>query len=122
MLKIAVIDTELTCRAVFQCALACDDIQIVFVDDWKEVVERAACGKTDCVIISLNPPSEKGIETIRLIKKTEKNMPIIVITEDIPELKKHAMENGADMVIDASLESEKIASTIIRILREGDKA
>ena len=65
--------------------------------DGLEVLEIYKQEKFDIIFMDILMPKLNGIETIKEIRKTDKEIPIVVVSANVfSEDKKNALENGAN--------------------------
>lgn len=100
--RILVIDDEEAIRKSFTLALQDTEYQVETAESGEKGIEKAENDKYDLIYLDLKMPGLNGIETLRELRKRDKNMPIYIVTafygEFLEELQK-ATKEGIDFEI-----------------------
>lgn len=95
--SILVIDDEEVVRKSFTLALEDTEYQVDTVESGEKGIEKEQKNKYDLIFLDLKMPGLNGVETLRELRKIDKNVPIYIITafhkEFFDQLKK-AKEDG----------------------------
>jgi len=78
--RILVIDDKEAVRKSFALALEDTDYKVETVESGEKGFERAQTNKYDLVFLDLNMPGMNGVETLRELRKIDKNVPIYIVT------------------------------------------
>ena len=80
MKRILVVDDEKNIRQLFQEELLDEGYQVMVADGGKQALEKIASRPPDLVIVDIRMPDMTGLELMEEIRKTYKDMPMIVCT------------------------------------------
>jgi len=98
-LRILVVDDDRVALALRKALLESDGHEVVTASDGKEGLSRieAEEGNMDLVFSDINMPVMDGIEMLRRLRDRWPEIPVIIISgESQPEIRKKAMEIGAN--------------------------
>jgi CheY-like chemotaxis protein len=120
--RILVIDDEEVIRKSFTLALMDSGYEVDTAESGEKGIEKAGKERYDLIYLDLKMPGLNGVETLRELRKRDRDIPIYIVTafygEFFAELKK-ATEDGIDFeVLTKVLGSDQIAG-ITRGVLEG---
>ena len=120
--RIIVIDDEVAIRKSFELALEDSGYDVNTVSSGKEGLEMLRSESCDLVFLDLKMPGMNGVETLREIRKLNKNIPVYIVTafygEFFEELK-HIAEQGTEFeVLNKPVDGDTIL-TLCRSVLEG---
>ena len=78
--KIIVIDDESSIRKSFELALEDSEFEVNTASSGKEGLEMLKQGSYDLVFLDLKMPGMNGVETLREIRKRDKEIPVYIVT------------------------------------------
>ena len=78
--RILVIDDDEAIRKFFLLSLEDTGYQVVTVASGQKGVEAAEEGKYDLIYLDLKMPGMDGVETLRELRKIDKDVPVYIIT------------------------------------------
>ena len=78
--KILVIDDECDIRAAFRGVLTDEGFSVITAADGIEGVQKNKEGDPDVIILDLKMPRMGGMETLKEIRKTDKDVRVIILT------------------------------------------
>jgi DNA-binding NtrC family response regulator len=78
--KIIVIDDESAIRKSFELALEDSEFEVNTASSGKEGLEMLKQGSYDLVFLDLKMPGMNGVETLREIRKRDKEIPVYIVT------------------------------------------
>jgi DNA-binding NarL/FixJ family response regulator len=86
----------------------------------KEVLENLPKYKPDVLLMGLNMPKMDGIDTIKEIRKTDRNLKVIVLTMYDDEARViHLMESGANSYLVKDISPEELKIAIFSVYESG---
>lgn len=78
--KILVIDDEVNLLHVFEKVLGEEGYQVITAGDGFEGIKRNEEDNPDLIILDLSMPKMSGVETLQNIRKTDKEVLVIILT------------------------------------------
>lgn len=78
--RILVIDDDEAIRKSFTLALEDAPYQVDTAESGKKGIEMAQNNKYDLIFLDLKMPGLNGVETLRELRKTEKDVPVYIVT------------------------------------------
>jgi DNA-binding response OmpR family regulator len=109
---ILVIDDDIAIRESFLLALKDTGYTVDVVESGEKGIEKERTKKYDLIFLDLKMPGISGIETLREIRKVNKNTPIYIITafykDFFDELKAAEKENLSYDIIKKPINGEQI--------------
>ena len=80
--SLLVVDDEAPLRLLLEAALARKGYKVTCASDGLEAIEKIAAREThyDAVLLDLNMPGANGIDVYKVIKATQPNLPVLVLT------------------------------------------
>lgn len=78
--KVLVVDDEESLRRLFERILRSKDYTLIMAKDGLEGIKRNEDSNPDVIILDLKMPQMDGIETLRHIRKTDKEVRVIILT------------------------------------------
>lgn len=123
--RILVIDDDLAIRKAFILALDDMPYQVDTAESGEIGVEMTEKEKYDLVFLDLKMPGINGVETLREIRKTAKDVPVYIVTafhKEFFDKLKEAAEGGIDFeLLSKPIGIEQIA-LVTRGVLEGPEA
>ncbi len=118
--QILVIDDDEAIRESFLLAVEGTEYQVETAESGEEGIEMELSNKYDLIFLDLKMPVISGIETLREIRKTNKKIPVYIITafykEYFKELKVIVKEGIEFELIEKPIDSEQILMVVKSIL------
>jgi len=117
--KILVVDDEIESRVVIKETLADIGVEtaVTTAANGSEAIERATSEDFDLVIMDLLMPVMNGVEALKLIHMSEPEIPIIVVTGATEEeIKQHALQGGANIILQKPIDAEELAAAVRKLL------
>lgn len=120
-MRILVVDDEAIIRHLLTDVLKDYGHQVVAVENGKEAVEQAKESDFDLVFSDVHMPILNGLETIKIIRKLDKKISIVMMDSFPDLLSELAQEEGAITCIHKPFELKEIREILERLseLREG---
>lgn len=107
-IKVLVVDDEEDFRRLMTFWLDSKGYSVVVASDGKSAIQLVKDEKPDIVFMDLRMPVMDGVETIKRIRRLDKEVPIIIISAHIGDLKeKEAMPYGISGVFCKSKDFEE---------------
>lgn len=78
--KILVVDDEPDFLKMIKMRLEADDYDVITASDGEEALDKVKCEKPDAVFLDILMPGLDGLETLKIIRRKNKNLPIFIIT------------------------------------------
>ena len=116
--KILIADDENESRHIIKEAVsaALADCDFVFAENGREALDKATSENLDLVIIDIIMPFMNGVESLKVIRMSEPDLPIIVVSGSAGnELKDEALKSGANLLFEKPIEISELATAIQKI-------
>lgn len=78
--KILVVDDEPDFLKMIKMRLEADDYDVITASDGEEALDKVKVEKPDAVLLDILMPGLDGLETLKRIRRQNKNLPIFIIT------------------------------------------
>lgn len=78
--KILVVDDEPDFLEVMKIRLEANNYQVITASDGKDALEKIKNEKPDAVLLDILMPKLDGLQTLRKIRRQNKNLPVFIIT------------------------------------------
>jgi len=78
--KILVVDDQPSIRRLLQEVFRFDQLEVLAVGDGKEAVEAARREKPAVALIDLKMPGQDGLETLRQLRASSADLPVVMMT------------------------------------------
>lgn len=115
--NILIADDEMESIVIIKEALSSIDANFIVAHNGREAIEAATANDLDLVIIDIAMPYLNGVEALKVIKMSEPNLPVAVITGiGIEEMKQEAVKAGASIVVDKPFVLSDLTDQLIRLL------
>ena len=118
-LRILVADDNPTNREVIGRILERAGHAVTLVNDGEQALDAVEAGAPDLVILDRNMPGMGGMEALqalRLMTRGRARLPIIMLSADVtPEVKREALEAGADAFLAKPIETVRLLDEIQRL-------
>lgn len=121
-MKILIVDDELIIRKLFSEVLLEDGHQVHCASNGLEAVGKVKEEKYDLIFSDVHMPRMNGLEAVKIIKKMDKKV-VIVMMDSFPDLMSElAQEEGAITCIHKPFELKEIRDIIKEVeAKEGEK-
>lgn len=120
MTRILVVDDSVLMRQMIRVTLSSAGYQVLEATDGHEALELASrYGVVDLVITDVNMPNVDGLSLVRELRRRREyqNVPILILTTDSSaSAKPKAKTEGASGWITKPFNSDKLLSTLTRLL------
>ncbi len=122
MAKILVVDDQIGILQMLQILFEIEGHQVFVASNGLEAVETAKKEKLDLVLMDVKMPFMNGIEALKLIKKKNPNLPVLMMTA-YAELNQKviAKEQGIVDWLYKPLDIEKLKNVVNIILYQAEK-
>jgi CheY-like chemotaxis protein len=122
--KVLVIDDEEVIRKSFILTFEGTEYQVDTANSGEKGIKMSNMAKYDLIFLNLRMPGMNGVETLRELRKIDKEIPIYIVTafhQAYFEQLKGAEEDGIDFeVLRKPVDSEQLTS-IVRGVLDGPK-
>ncbi len=78
--KILVVDDETDFLEMIKLRLEANDYEVMTATNGKEALRKVKAEKPDAVLLDILIPAPDGINVLKTIRKTDKNLPVFIIT------------------------------------------
>lgn len=78
--KILVVDDEPDFLKVIKMRLEADDYDVITASDGEKALNKVKVEQPDAVLLDILMPGLDGLETLKKIRKKDKNLPVFIIT------------------------------------------
>ena len=120
--KILVVDDESDFSEVIRLRLEADNYEVITATNGKEALAKIKSEKLDAVLLDILMPELDGLETLRRIRRKNKNLPVFIITAFSNEERlKLARKLTASGFIMKTSSLKKEVANITTMLRVGDR-
>jgi two-component system response regulator AtoC len=109
-------------RSYLEMALRCNGFSVAMAENGDEVLEslRSLERPVSAVLLDIVMPERDGLETLREIRRTHADLPVIMISgECSPPRVMEAMRSGATDFLGKPVTHEDLTNTLRRILSDG---
>ncbi len=114
-------DDDAAVRTMLGRVLEGENYEVVLARDGREAAARFREGPPDLVLLDLNMPGQDGWEALRLMNRSERWVPVIVITAR-PHQYPEAVRRRIDALMEKPLDLPVLLDSIRRFLAEPDQA
>jgi len=120
--KILLVDDEPDFVELIKHRLVANDYQVTVAINGKAALDTLGKEKFDAVLLDILMPELDGLEVLKAIRKTDKELPIFMLTAYSDKAKfKRANQLGASGFIVKTADLQKEINNITGILRLADK-
>lgn len=121
--KILITDDRAGIRSLLKEVLQESGYEVLTAAGGQEGIKIVQENTIDIVLLDMKMPGMDGLETLRLIKKAQPNVKVIIMTayEDM-EIIKEVQKRGASCYISKPFDIEELLSTIKRLLKKSAEA
>lgn len=109
-------------RSYLEMALRCHGFSVAMAENGDEVLDslRSLEGPVSAVLLDIVMPEKDGLETLREIRRTHADLPVIMISgECSPPRVMEAMRSGATDFLGKPVTHEDLTKTLRKILSDG---
>lgn len=117
MKSILVVDDEENIRFLYKEELIDEGYDVILASGGAEALELLKTKKPDLITLDIKMPGMDGIETLRKIKKIDKNVPVILCTA-YGQYKQDFSSWASDAYVVKSADLEELKTKIKTILAE----
>jgi DNA-binding response OmpR family regulator len=115
--RILVADDEAGVRSFLRAALEQVGYEVIEAADGKQAIQQARAAPIDLIVTDLIMPEQEGIETIRILRKEEPSVGIIVISGACEGVYLEVAEKlGADAVLTKPVSAELLRASVAGVL------
>lgn len=116
--NILIVDDSWITRQFLRNVLEIYDYQITEAEDGEEALKIIEKSVPDCILLDILMPVMNGIEFLSLLKKSDKDIPVIIISADIQQTTKTSCrELGAKAFINKPAKEDEIMAEIEKVLQ-----
>jgi DNA-binding response OmpR family regulator len=115
MKKILVVDDEESIRFLYQEELVEEGFEVEVAVNGEEALQKLPCFKPDLITLDIKMPGMNGIETLKKIRETERQTPIIMCSA-YGEYKQDLTTWASDAYIVKCADLTELKSTIRKLL------
>ena len=117
IIKVLIIEDDITFATLLKEQLsmsAIDKFEVAMVDKVYDAIEKIPTGNFDVILLDLNLPDSRGIDTVKHIREATYDLPIIVLTgEDDASMALKSVRMGMqDYLIKGQLDTNSIIRSI----------
>jgi DNA-binding response OmpR family regulator len=116
MMKILVVDDEESIRLLYKEELEEDGFVVEVARDGFEALKQVPIFKPDLITLDIKMPGLNGIETLKRIRETEREIPIIMCSA-YGEYKQDLTTWASDAYVVKCADLTELKNTIRRLLR-----
>lgn len=116
MMKILVVDDEESIRLLYKEELEEDGFVVEVARDGLEALKQVPLFKPDLITLDIKMPGLNGIETLKRIRETERQIPIIMCSA-YGEYKQDLTTWASDAYVVKCADLTELKNTIRRLLR-----
>ena len=109
-------------RSYLEMALRCNGYSVALAENGDEVLDslRMSERPISAVLLDIVMPEKDGLQTLREIRRTSSDMPVIIISgECSPPRVMEAMRSGATEFLGKPVSHEELSKTLRRVLSDG---
>lgn len=117
MKKVLVVDDEDNIRLLYKEEMEDEGYQVFLASNAKEAMKRVVEDKPDLVILDIKMPEVDGIEVLKQIKETDKNLPVILCSA-YGRYKQDFRVWASDAYVVKSADLQELKLTVKDILNE----
>lgn len=113
--KILIAEDETALRDLYKMRLELEGFKVISACDGKEALLKIKNEKPDLVLLDIMMPEMSGMEVLDEVKADASvaNIPIIILSVLFNEdVKRQALEKGADYLIKGQVQPKKVADVI----------
>jgi DNA-binding response OmpR family regulator len=122
-MQILVVEDEKKLAYALRRGLLEEHYAVDIAYDGEEALEKANINEYDLIILDLMIPKLDGITVLQRIRKTNTNLPIIILTaKNTPEDKITGLDAGADDYLTKPFSFAELSARIRALLRRGSSA
>jgi two-component system response regulator AtoC len=119
---ILIAEDEPEVRNYLEMALRCNGFSVATAENGEEVLETLQASDTGyaAVLLDIVMPERDGLDTLREIRRTDRDMPIIMISgECSPPRVMEAMRSGATDFLGKPVSHEELTKALRKVLSDG---
>jgi two-component system OmpR family response regulator len=119
MARLLIIEDETDLREVWAEELGLMGNRVQSAADGVEGWESVQRELFDLVVLDLNLPRQSGLETLRLIRRHDPHLPVIVVTANTtPEVVRKVIAAGANDILFKPVALSNLTEAIARLARQ----
>lgn len=116
MKKILIVDDEENIRILYKEELEEEGFEVDLAKDGPEALQKVSAFKPDLITLDIKMPGMDGIEVLRRIRETERNIPIIMCSA-YGDYKQNFTTWASDAYVVKCADLTELKSTIRRLLK-----
>jgi two-component system response regulator AtoC len=121
---ILVAEDEPEVRSYLEMALKCNGYAVALAGDGEEVIRQfeAGMGGISAVLLDLVMPRKDGLETLRYIRRYDRDVPVIIVSGvSSPLYVVEAMKSGATDFVSKPLDPDVLCTMLNRVLGDAER-
>jgi len=116
MKRIMVVDDEENIRFLYREELEEEGFVVELAENGQEALEKLPLFRPDLITLDIKMPGMDGIETLKRIRETERNLPIVICSA-YGEYKQDLATWASDAYVVKCADLTELKTTIRRLLR-----
>lgn len=119
MASVLVVEDEYELRTVWAEALTLAGNTVGTAGDGVQAIKQVGTNTYDVLVFDLNLPRMSGLEAIRLIRRTEPDLPILAVTGvHDPDMARAVIEVGANDILFKPIAMDELVDAVGRYARQ----
>jgi CheY-like chemotaxis protein len=119
MANILVVEDEYELRTAWAEALGQAGNTVRTAEDGVQAMKQMGIGAFDVLLFDLNLPRMSGLEAIKLIRRTEPDLPILAVTGNSdPAMARAVIEAGANDILFKPIKTQELIDIVMRHARQ----
>jgi DNA-binding response OmpR family regulator len=119
MARVLVVEDERELLEAWAAALAQAGNAVTTARDGVEAIKQLGTGIYDVIVFDLHLPRLNGLDAIRLIRRTEPDLPILVVTGSRdPDMTRSVIEAGANDILFKPSAIAELTDAVARLARQ----
>jgi CheY-like chemotaxis protein len=119
MANLLLVEDESELRIAWAEALTQAGNSVRTAEDGVQAIKQMSTGTYDVLIFDLNLPRMSGLEAIRLIRRTEPDLPILAVTgASDPAMARAVIEVGANSILFKPIATDELVDVVARYARQ----
>lgn len=119
MATILVVEDEYELRTIWAEALTQAGNIVRTAEDGVQAIKQMSIGTYDVAIFDLSLPRMNGLEAIKLIRRTEPDLPILAVTGvSDPAMARAVIEVGANDILFKPITTDELIEIVARYARQ----
>ncbi len=119
MANILVVEDERDLRTAWAEALTLAGNTVGTAEDGVQSIKQVSTGAYDVLIFDLNLPRMSGLEAIKLIRRTEPDLPILAVTgASDPVMARAVIGAGANDILFKPIATDELIEVVARFARQ----